>query len=88
MWLVQQFHSTREVVMVRVVTIAVAAAGLCILCSCVGKFSLIDSYYATPPEGESTSVQKEVTVEEEMSHAPQLAGTESAVEVIEEEPIK
>lgn len=74
--------------MVRVATIAAVAVGLCVLCSCVGKFSLIDSYYATPPEDESTLVEKEVLVEEEISQSPQLAGSETALEIVEEEPIK
>ena len=74
--------------MVRVVTITAATVGLCVLCSCVGKFSLIDSYYTTPPEDESTLIEKEVLVEEEISQSPYLIGSESAVEVVEEEPIK
>ena len=74
--------------MAKALTLTAAVAGLCVLCSCVGKFSLIDSYYTTPPEGESTLVEKEILIEEEISQSPQMVGSESAVEVIEEETIK
>ena len=72
--------------MIRVLTLTAVAIGVCCLCSCVGKFSLIDSYYATPEEGGELIVEERVEGED-ISVSPQLAGSESAVEVIEE-PLK
>lgn len=73
--------------MVRAFTLVAVFVGICCLCSCVGKFSLIDTYYATPEEGEAEVVEEQVEVED-VTGSPQIAGTESAVEVIEEEPLK
>ena len=66
--------------MVRVFTLATVAVGVCFLCSCVGKFSLIDEYYASPEEG------KKVVVEE-VPPSPELIESESMMEVTEE-PLK